>query len=235
MFNYTYTPFAKLLVKLLFLLPGYIYHLFYVLLTPFASITALAANLLLQLQLGIYVRAGLFGNIVTKIFSIALTGLVNSLYLTEVGVHFQSRIITVTSIISFFISIFLPLLRVPILIIQGIMVAWVSLKNFRNEPGYCGAKLSVIAFMILEGILYLLAAFIPFPIIGSWINWTDLARGVNNLTVINRIRSVDFNKPGILDISFIWTTPVTTISTATTDAVTITKTSAVFGEVALPS
>jgi hypothetical protein len=201
-------------------------------LTPFASITGLGANLLIQLQLGIYVRASIFGNIMTQIFSIALAGLVNALYLTELGVHFQSRIITIASIISFFLSIFAPLLRAPIIIIQALMVTWISLKNFRNDPNYCGGKLSGIAMMILEGILYLFAAFIPFPIITSWVNWADLARGVNSFNVIRRVRAVDFNKPGILDISFLWngTTTMSAVSTAATDVATITKTSAVFGE-----
>lgn len=204
MFNYASAPFSRIIIKLLFLLPGYIYHLFYLLLTPFSSIAGLGVNLLLQLQLGVYVRANIFGGILVRIFSIALLGIVDAIYLTELGVHFKSKFVTIISIISFILSIFAPLLRVPIAIVQAFVIVWVSLREFRNHPKYCSAKLIEVGLKILEGFFYILAAFIPFPIRAAWINWSDIARGVTSIGVIQRIRTIDFNKPHVLDISFLW-------------------------------
>lgn len=211
-----YTPINRMIVKLLFLLPGYLYHLIYILITPFTAVTGLVVNILIQLRLGFYIQASLFGNVMARIFSVMLIGAVESLYLTEFGVHFKSRIITIMSFISFALSIFAPIFRIPIVLIQAITITWVSLREFRNDPNYCGMQLTNVGLIFLEGILYIFAAFIPFPIRASWVNWVDLARGVTSINFIQRISFIDFNKPSILDISFLWTPDVQPI-TSTTD------------------
>jgi hypothetical protein len=181
---------------------GFIYHSLIFFCQPLGTAVGLICNLLLQVQLGYYVKAGLWGSAISKFFSLLLGGLMESIYLTEIGVHFKSSSLTFLAIGSLVLTLCCPVLYPFLVVLNLVSTSWICLREYQNDPKYCGSRLTSVFWALLEGSFYGLGWFLPNPL--RWLRWIDLARGAYSARVITRVNSVNFNTRKILDISFLW-------------------------------